>query len=48
MPSVVTSKGEEAQKLTEERRSRWISAMSHDDLTAEILKNDRVCEKHIV
>ncbi|CAH3118147.1 unnamed protein product [Pocillopora meandrina] len=48
VPSVVTNQGEEAQKLSEERRSRWISAMSRDDLTEEILENDRVCEKYFV
>ena len=48
VPSVVTNQGEEAQQLSEERRSRWISAISRDDLTEEILENDRVCEKHFV
>ena len=37
VPSVVTNQGEEAQKLSEERRSRWISAISRDHLTEEIL-----------
>ena len=45
---MVTSQGEEAQKLSEERRSRWISAISRDDPTEEILENDNVCEKHFV
>ena len=40
LPSVVTNQGEEAQELSKERRSRWISAISHDDLTEEILEND--------
>ena len=48
VPSLVTNQGEEAQQLSEERRSRWISAISRDDLTEEILENDRVCEKHFV
>ena len=47
VPSVVTNQGEEAQKISEERKSRWISAISRDDLTEEILENDRVCEKHL-
>ena len=42
------NQGEEAQELSKERRSRWISAISRDDLTEEILENDRVCEKHFV
>ena len=45
VPSVVTNQGEEAQELSKERRSRWVSAISRDDLTEEILENDRVCEK---
>ena len=48
VPSVVTNQGEEAQELSKERRLRWISAISRDDLTEEILENDRVCEKHFV
>ena len=47
VPSVVTKQGEEAHKISEERRSRWISAISRDDLTEEILENDPVCEKHL-
>ena len=47
VPSVFTNQGEEVQKISEERRSRWISAISRDDLTEEILENDRVCEKHL-
>ena len=45
---MVTNQGEEAQELSKERRSRWVSAISRDDLTEEILENDRVCEKHFV
>ena len=43
VPSVVTNQGEEAEKLSFERRSRWISAISRVDLTENILANDRVC-----
>ena len=42
VPSVVTNQGEEAEKLSKERRSLWISAISWDDLTEQILANDRV------
>lgn len=48
VPSIVSNQGEEAQYLSEERRSRWISAISRDDLTETILENDRVCFKHFV
>ena len=43
VPSIVTNQGEKAQELSEERWSRWISAISRDDLTEEILEHDRVC-----
>ena len=48
VPSVVTNQGEEAEKLSFERRSRWISAISRADLTENILANDRVCGRHFV
>ena len=48
VPFIVTNQGEKAQELSEEGRSRWISAISRDDLTEEILEHDRVCEKHFV
>ena len=37
VPSVVTNQGKEAENLSRERRSRWISAISRDDLTDDIL-----------
>ena len=46
VPSVVTNQGKEAENLSRERRSRWISAISRDDLTDDILENDRVCGRH--
>lgn len=48
VPSVVINQGEETEKLTKERRSHWISAISREDLTEEILANDRVCGRHFV
>lgn len=48
VPSVITNQGKEAEKLSEERRSRWISAISREDCTETILNNDRVCSKHFV
>ena len=47
VPSV-TNQGEEAEKLSFERQSRWISAISQSDLTEIILANDRVCSHHFV
>lgn len=34
--------------MSRERRSRWISAISRDDLTDDILESDRVCVRHFV
>ena len=48
VPSVVTNQGKEAENLCTEWRSRWISAISKDDLTDDILENDRVCGRHFV
>ena len=48
VPSLVTNQGKEAQELCEERTLQWISVMSHDNLSEEILENDCVCEKHFV
>lgn len=36
------------EELTTERRRRWISAISREDLSDSILANDRVCSKHFV
>ena len=36
------------ENLSRERRSRWISAISRDDPTDDILENDRVCGRHFV
>ena len=46
--SVVTNRGKEAENLSREKRSRWVSAISRDDLTDDILENDRVCGGHFV
>ena len=43
VPSVITNQGELIEELTSERRRRWISAISREDLTEKILSNDRVC-----
>ena len=39
---MATNQGKEAENLSRERRSRWISAISRDDLAGDILENDRV------
>lgn len=48
VPRVVVNQGEYMEELTAERRRRWISAMSREDLTDSILENDRVCSEHFV
>lgn len=48
VPSIDTNHGEEAEERSIERRTQWIAAISRDDLTEQILKNDRVCSRHFV
>ena len=43
---MITNQGKFWQELTEERRTKWLSAISRADLTPKILENDRVCNKH--
>lgn len=47
-PSVITTQGEEMRELSEERRNKWISAISREDLTDSILEHGRVCGKHFI
>ena len=42
------NQGKEAEELSKQRRSLWMSAISRDNITETILKNDRVCSKHFV
>ena len=48
IPSVVTNQGEETRILSEERRKKWISAISRKDLTDSILEHGRVCDRHFI
>ena len=48
VPTVVKNQGEFMEELTAERRRKWISAVSREDLTDKILENDRVCGEHFV
>lgn len=48
VPSIDTNHGEETEERSIERRTQWITAISRDDLTEQILKNDRVCSRHFV
>ena len=43
VPKIIASQGDHTESLTTERRTRWLAAISHDDLTEKILEHDRVC-----
>ena len=42
VPSMVTNQGKEAENLSRERKSRWISAI-RDDLTDDTTDEERPC-----
>ena len=46
MPKIIKNQGEETEILSAERRRRWLTAISRDDLTDKILEYDRVCGEH--
>ena len=48
VPVIDKKNGEEAEELSTEHRTKLITAISRDDLTEQILKNDRVCSRHFV
>ena len=48
VPAVITNEGELIEKLTAERRRKWISAIRREDLTEKKLSNDRACSVHFV
>ncbi|XP_031562632.1 uncharacterized protein LOC116298355 [Actinia tenebrosa] len=48
VPTVIKNQGEEAEELSIERRTKWISAMSRADLTETVVLNNRVCSRHFV
>ena len=46
VPKIIKNQGEETEILSAERRRRWLTAISRDDLTDKILEYDRVCGEH--
>ena len=48
IPAITTHQGNETEELTRERRMRWISAISRDDLIELKLQNERVCSRHFI
>ena len=45
---IIRNEGELTEELTTERRRKWISAISRDDITEKKMENDRVCSSHFV
>lgn len=48
VPAIVKHQGKKIEDLTTERRRKWISVISRDDLSEEKLCSDRVCSRHFV
>ena len=48
VPVIIRNEGELTEELTTERRRKWISAISRDDITEKKMENDRVCGSHFV
>jgi len=48
VPKIRKNSGEIAEELSIERRRKWLAAISRDDLTDQILENDRVCCRHFL
>ena len=46
VPKIITNQGEEMEILSTERRRRWLSAISRQDITDKKMENDRVCGEH--
>ena len=47
IPSISTSRGEKVRKLSEERRNKWISVISSEDLTAQTTFSVKAAEKSL-
>ncbi|EDO41516.1 predicted protein, partial [Nematostella vectensis] len=48
VPAIINHQGQQTELLTTERRRKWISAISREDITDKKLANDRVCGRHFV
>ena len=48
VPAIILNQGEDVEERRRERRERWISAISRDDLNEKILNSDRICSRHFV
>ena len=47
-PVIIRNEDELNEELTTERRRKWISAISRDDIAKKKMENDRVCSSHFV
>ena len=47
IPSISTSRGEKVRKFSEERRNKWISVISSEDLTAQTTFSVKAAEKSL-
>ena len=48
VPVIVKNQGEACEELSIERRRRWLSAISRDGLTENLIQSGRVCSRHFV
>lgn len=48
VPSIIRHQGDLTLSRSEERRRKWLTAISRDDLTEQKLQNDRVCSRHFI
>ena len=46
VPVIVKNQGEACEELSIERRRRWLSAISRDGLTENLIQSGRVCSQH--
>ena len=48
VPVIVKNQGEACEELSIERRRRWLSAISRDGLTENLIQSGRVCIRHFL
>ena len=48
VPVIVNNQGEACEELSSERRRKWLSAISRDSLTENLIQSGRVCSRHFV
>ena len=48
VPVIVKNQGEAYEELSIERQRRWLSAISRDGLTENLIQSGRVCIRHFL